>query len=116
LVHPEKVAELIGLMDMVVHFSRREGLARVLPQALCAARPIVATDCDGTSEVCLDGQTGFLVRPGDLRQCADRVLRLARDSALRERFGRHGQAFVRQHFAVEKMLDELADLYLRLTR
>ncbi|MCX6904420.1 MAG: glycosyltransferase family 4 protein [Verrucomicrobia bacterium] len=114
LVAPEQVPALVGVMDLLVHLSRREGLPRVLPQALCAARPVVACDCDGAGEVCLDGQTGFLVRPGDRSQLVQQVLRLARDPALREGMGRRGQVFVRQHFAVEKMLDELAALYVRL--
>jgi len=115
LVPPDRVPAMVGIMDLLVHLSRREGLPRVLPQALCAARPVVACDCDGAGEVCLDGQTGFLVRPGDRSQLVAQVLRLARDPALRESMGRRGQDFVRRHFAVEKMLDELATLYLRLS-
>jgi glycosyltransferase involved in cell wall biosynthesis len=111
LVPPGEVPGLLGLMDVVVHFSRREGLARGLSQASCAAKPVVACDCDGAGEVCLDGQTGFLVSPGDRSQYLDRVLRLVTDPALCERLGRQGQEFVRRHFSVEKMLDELRALY-----
>jgi glycosyltransferase involved in cell wall biosynthesis len=113
LVSPEEVPGLIGIMDVVVHFSRREGLARGIAQALCAGRPVVACDCDGAGEVCLDGETGFLVPPGDLAQYRARILQLARDPVLRERLGRSGQEFVRGNFAVEKMLDELDALYRR---
>ena len=64
-------------MDALVHLSLREGLPRALPQALAAAKPVVAYDCDGASEVCLDGQTGFLVQPGDLTGLKNRLLQLA---------------------------------------
>lgn len=64
LVCPEEVPSYLGIMDTVVHLSRREGLARVLPQALAAGKPIVAYDCDGAREVCLDNETGFLIKPG----------------------------------------------------
>jgi glycosyltransferase involved in cell wall biosynthesis len=114
LVPPEQVPKLLGVMDLVVHFSRREGLARSLSQALCAGRPVVACNCDGADEVCLDGETGFLVPPGALDQYEARVLELAKDPALRKRLGERGQAFVREHFAIEKMLDELWALYRRL--
>src|SRR5882672_6360718 len=40
LVTPEAVPSLIGLMDIVVHLSLREGLARALPQALAVGRQI----------------------------------------------------------------------------
>jgi len=44
LVPPTEVARLAGIMDCLVHLSLREGLARALPQALAAARPVVAYD------------------------------------------------------------------------
>jgi glycosyltransferase involved in cell wall biosynthesis len=47
LVPPRQVPELLGAMDIVVHASLREGLARVLPQALIAGKPIVTYDVDG---------------------------------------------------------------------
>jgi glycosyltransferase involved in cell wall biosynthesis len=114
LVPPEAVARLVGIMDLVVHLSLREGLARALPQALATARPVIAYDCDGAREVCLENETGFLVRPGDLETLQERVLRLAQDPAMRARFGQRGRQFVRERFPVQRMVDELHALYLRL--
>ena len=114
LVRPDEVPALVGLMDIVVHLSRREGLARALPQALAAARPVVAYDCDGAGEVCREGETGFLIAPGDTRTLSDRLLMLAEDPALRENLARRGQTFVRDHFSTTRMVDELHALYLRL--
>lgn len=115
LVAPEQVPPLVGIMDILVHLSRREGLARALPQALAAARPVVACDCDGASEVCLENETGFLVRPGDLAGLRQRLLQLAGDAPLRRRLGERGRQFVRERFGVERMVDDLHQLYLRLT-
>ena len=114
LVHPSGVPPLIGIMDILAHLSLREGLARALPQALAAARPVVAYDCDGASEVCRDNETGFLVRPGNLDALTRRLLQLAGDDALRERLGRRGREFVRDRFGVEQMVDSLYALYLKL--
>jgi glycosyltransferase involved in cell wall biosynthesis len=115
LVPPEAVARLVGIMDLVVHLSLREGLARALPQALAAARPIVAYDLDGAGEVCLENQTGFLVKPGDLPHLREKVIRLAGDRELRERLGQYGRQFVRERFPVQRMVDELHALYLRFS-
>jgi glycosyltransferase involved in cell wall biosynthesis len=116
LVPPEAVAQLVGIMDLVVHLSLREGLARALPQALAAARPVVTYDCDGASEVCFENETGFLVKPGDLAGLQERVLRLAQDPQLRARLGQRGREFVRERFPVQRMVDDLHALYLRLAR
>ena len=114
LVAPTAVPPLVGIMDMLVHLSSREGLPRALPQALAAARPVVAYDSDGAREVCLENETGFLLRPGDLPGLHERLLRLARDAALRERLGRCGRQFVEQRFGVQRMVDDLYQLYMRL--
>jgi glycosyltransferase involved in cell wall biosynthesis len=114
LVPPGAVPTFVGIMDMLVHLSQREGLPRALPQALAAGKPVVAYDCDGVREVCLDGQTGFLIQAGDLKNLAEKIIRLANDSALREKLGRRGQDFVCENFAVEKMVDNIYNLYLKL--
>jgi glycosyltransferase involved in cell wall biosynthesis len=116
LVQPADVPRVIGLMDIVVHLSAREGLPRALPQALAAAKPVVSYNCDGAKEVCLEGETGFLVRPGDLVTLSSRVLDLANDPGLRARLGNRGREFVQERFGVVRMLDALYDLYMRLAR
>jgi glycosyltransferase involved in cell wall biosynthesis len=114
LVPPAAVAPLLGVMDVLAHLSRREGLPRAVSQALAAARPVVAYDVDGAREVCLDNETGFLLPPGDLPALRERLLRLAQDAGLRERLGRTGQQFVRCRFGVQQMVDALYELYLRV--
>jgi glycosyltransferase involved in cell wall biosynthesis len=114
LVPPATIPELLGIMDLVVHLSRREGLARALPQALAAGRPIVAFDCDGASEVCLDGRTGFLVPPDDLDQLRDRIIHLAADPGLRSACGNAGRELVRERFSLQRMIDDLTSLYEQL--
>jgi len=114
LVSPEEVPKFVGIMDALVHLSLREGLPRALPQALAAAKPVVAYDCDGAREVCLDGQTGFLIRPGDLKNLTGKIIRLANDPALRKKFGQSGLDFVRGNFAVEKMVDAVYNLCVKL--
>jgi glycosyltransferase involved in cell wall biosynthesis len=115
LVQPDEMPGLIGAMDLVVHLSYREGLPRALPQALAAGRPVIAYDCDGAREICRTGETGFLVRAGDVGQFRDCVLALASNAKQREEFGRRGQDFVRQWFSIERMIDELYLLYQRLS-
>lgn len=114
LVPPADVPKYLGASDVVVHLSYREGLPRAVSQALASALPVVAYDCDGSREVCLDGRTGFIVAKRDLAALRDRLTRLARDAELRERFGRAGREFVRENFSVEKMVDEIYALYQRL--
>ncbi|MCX8091484.1 MAG: glycosyltransferase family 4 protein [Verrucomicrobiae bacterium] len=111
---PTEIPALVGIMDAVVHLSRREGLPRALAQALAAGRPVVAYDCDGAREVCRDGETGFLLAPGDRAGLQTRLLELAGDAALRARLGERGRALVREQFPVERMVQSLQTLYRKL--
>jgi len=114
LVSPEEIPRYIGVMDVVVHLSRREGLPRALPQALAARRPVVACDCDGASEVCISGETGFLIAPGDREALTERLTQLAENPDLRRQMGERGQDFTRQNFPVQTMVDNIYNLYRKL--
>jgi len=114
LVPPGEVHRYVGIMDCLAHLSYREALSRALPQALAAGKPVVAYDFDGANEVCLENQTGFIVRTGDTATVAQRLLKLAGDAILREKFGRAGQVFVRENFSIEKMVDDQYNIYLKL--
>jgi glycosyltransferase involved in cell wall biosynthesis len=102
-------------MDCVMHLSYREALSRVLPQALAAGKPVIAYDFDGADEICLENQTGFLVRTGDVATAAQRLLQLAGDPALRDKFGQTGREFVRENFSIERMVDDQYAVYLQVT-
>jgi glycosyltransferase involved in cell wall biosynthesis len=114
LVPPGEVAGYVGIMDCLAHLSYREALSRALPQALAAGKPVVAYDFDGADEICLQNETGFLVRTGDIETVAQKLLQLANDSALRKKFGARGQQFIKENFSVEKMVDDQYTVYLKL--
>ena len=114
LVPPDEVPKYVGIMDALVHLSLREGLPRALPQALAAGKPVVAYDCDGAREICPDGETGFLIQPGDLKTLTAKIIQLANDAKLREQFGLRGRQFVKENFSVEKMVDGQYNVYLNL--
>lgn len=116
LVPPTAVAGHVAQMDALVHLSRREGLARALPQALAVGRPVVAYDCDGANEVCINGRTGYLVPVGNLTALRERIRLLVRDPSLRSQLGRQGRDLVRELFPVQRMIDDLHALYRRLTQ
>jgi glycosyltransferase involved in cell wall biosynthesis len=100
----------------LVHLSRREGLPRALPQALAAARPVIAYDCDGAGEVCIEGKTGFLLAPGDLPALSSRILELYSHPELCACLGANGREFVLQRFTIERMVNDIHAVYQKLLR
>lgn len=114
LVPPARVAELLSAMDIVVHTSLREGLARVLPQALIAGKPVVSYDIDGAREVVLPGTTGYLVPPLDVASLTEAIDALVVNPEMRERFGAEGRRRFTEQFRHETMTTRTRALYCRL--
>lgn len=114
LVAPQEIPRYVASMDLLVHLSLREGLARALPQALACGKPVVTFDVDGAGEVCLDGKTGLLVRAGDVNMLAEAVIRLLQDTALAHRMGAQGRESVKERFSEARMVQQLDELYRRL--
>jgi glycosyltransferase involved in cell wall biosynthesis len=113
LVPPGRIPELLNAVDAVVHPSLREGLARVLPQALIVGRPVISYDIDGAREVVLP-ETGVLLAPRDVTGLVNAVLRLAGDPAWRAALGGEGRNRFAHQFRAETMVDALHSLYERL--
>ena len=111
LVPPQRVPELLGASDMVVHASLREGLARVLPQGLIAGKPVVSYDIDGAREVVIPGETGCLLKPRDIPGLVSALLELAGDGALRDRLGSTGRQRFTDQFRTQTMTRRLREIY-----
>ena len=109
----DDVPRLLRASDVLLHTSRWEGLPRVLPQAMAAGLPVVATAVDGAPEVVREGDTGFLAAPRDIDALAAAVSRLVADPGLRRRMGSRGQASVGE-FDVARLVPAQQDLYDRL--
>ncbi len=114
LVPPECIPELLAASDLVVHASLREGLARVLPQALISGKPVVSFDVDGAREVVLPNETGFLVPPRNATALAAAMIRLAAAPDLRCRLGQEGRRRFSDVFRHEHMTAQIRHIYLRL--
>jgi len=113
LVDPDQIPAVLHASDIVVHASLREGLARVLPQALLAGKPVVSFDADGAREV-VDSETGILLAPGDVRGLCLAIETLASSPALREKLGQAGRQRCRERFDHRRMVERIEAVYERI--
>jgi glycosyltransferase involved in cell wall biosynthesis len=114
LAAPEEVPALLQAMDVAVHTSIREGIARVIPQAAAVGKPVVAFALDGAPEAIKDGVSGLLARPYDAPHVADCVLEILTDEPRRHRMGEAGRAFAAANFPVEVMVQRINGVYQEL--
>jgi len=114
LIDRTRIPEMISAMDVVVHTSLREGLARVLPQSLAMGKPCVSFDIDGAREVVINDKTGHLIEAFDSVGLAEGIARLLEDLEMRKQFGENGRRHVDPNFRAEKMVADISEVYQML--
>ena len=114
LVPPSKVPDMIHAMDIVVHTSLWEGLARVLPQGLIAGKPVVSYDVDGAREIVIPGETGYLLPPKSVQELTNALMELVGDRTLRQRLGQTGRDRFTEQFRHQTMTRRIRDVYVSL--
>jgi glycosyltransferase involved in cell wall biosynthesis len=90
---------LLGLYDraaVVACPSFREGFGVVCAEAMAHGRPVVASAVGGLRDLVADGETGFLVPPGDVSALREALERLLGDPELRKRMGAAGRERARR--------------------
>jgi len=81
------VARALDESRVLVLPSRSEGLGRVVVEAFCRGRGVVASRVGGIPDIVTDGETGILVPPGDAAALADALVRVLTDREPAQRFG-----------------------------
>ncbi|MEA2554695.1 MAG: hypothetical protein QOI60_26 [Actinomycetota bacterium] len=102
---------LYAACDVVALTSQLEGTPVALIEASAAGKPVVATRVGGVREVVRDGNTGWLVAPGDPVGMAANIAALLEDPAGAKRMGQEGAIWVRDRFGQERLADDLTALY-----
>ncbi len=113
LLPPEQMPVVMHAADIVVHCSLREGLARTLPQAMLAGKPVISFDIDGTREV-VDSDTGILLEPGDTTGLKTAIETLAAAPQTRTHLGEEGQRRAVEKFDHRVMVEKIEALYERV--
>lgn len=96
-------------MDILCLPSYSDQSPWVCVQASAAGRPVVATAVGGIPDLCVHGETGFLVERGDPAMLEQRLGELIHDQALRARMGRQAHAHALENFSAEKNYNALID-------
>ena len=109
------VPVLLSAADAFVLASSWEGLPNVLMEALAVATPAVATSVGGVEELLQAGETGYTAPPNDPEALAGAMRRMMDHSAQeRAAMGKKGQAFVRERYALERVVDIWEVLFMDL--
>jgi glycosyltransferase involved in cell wall biosynthesis len=104
------VPEVLSLVDVLALTSHSEANPLCLLEAMASEKPVVATRVGSVSETVLDGQTGYLVAPGDIGGMARRVLELLGNRDRAATIGHTGRELVIARWSVARMVEGYQEL------
>jgi glycosyltransferase involved in cell wall biosynthesis len=106
--------QILGMFDIFVSTSRREGLGIFCLEAMARRKPVVAFGVGGVFQYLRDGANGILVPEIDSEALADGIERLVERPDLRQRFGEKALQTVKERFSVERSIDATLEFYAQV--
>lgn len=100
------IKELIGVSDIGILLSYREGLPRNIMELMACGKPVIGTNIRGIRDLVIDGETGFLVPVGDAVTTAECIEKLMSDAELVSVMGVRALEEV-EKYNVESVVGEL---------
>ncbi|HWC30338.1 MAG TPA: glycosyltransferase [Dehalococcoidia bacterium] len=88
--------------QVILQKSIREGYGLTVTEAMWKAKAVIGGNAGGIAEQIRDGYNGYLV--DDVEQCAQRIVELLRDAALRRRLGEHAHEDAEEHGLMPRLL------------
>lgn len=110
----EDAPQLMGALDVLVLPSLTEGLPLTVLEAMAAGTPVIGTAVGGIPEAVRDGETGFIVPPGDPGRLAEAVAAILREPAASARMGQTGRRRAEEAFTIEGEAAKTAAFYRML--
>ena len=105
------IPQMMDALDVLVHPCDTEPFGRVAIEAMAAARPVVGPARGGIAESVVDGQTGFLVEPGNPDAFAKATEHLLVNPRLRHEMGCAGRVRVEAHFSVQQHVTKMVEVF-----
>lgn len=99
----QNVIEWLNVCDLFVQPSLEEGFGLVFVEAGACQKAVVATAVGGIKDIVVNGETGFLVKPGEVGPLEKAVISLLDDPEMAQRFGAAGLDRVRKNFSLRNM-------------
>lgn len=111
-----EVAKALHGMDIVILTSHNEGTPMSLIEAQFCSKPVVATNVGGVMDTFLNGETGFLIPPGNAEAFIEKLAILINNEDLRKVMGDKAAIFASQNFSKAKEINNFRILYQTCTK
>lgn len=107
----QDIPEILNSLDILVVPSRNESFGMVIVEALAAGCPVIASNCDGPSEIIKDGINGLLFEKENILHLKEVLETLIIDKNKRLELRRAGFQHVRKLYSIDKIAFKYESLY-----
>jgi len=109
------VFELLSLSHCLIFPSRTpEPFSISILEAMAFRRPVIAYNVGGVSDAIIDGYNGFLVRRGDYKSLADKIVYLSEHPQEIKRLGENGFKVVSENYSLQSICQKYETLYQKV--
>lgn len=108
------IASFNAGMDVICLTSNNEGTPVSLIEAQACDVPVVTTDVGGVRDIVSEGETGFVIPRGDLKQFAEKLGLLVENEEIRRKMSQNGWSFVREKFHYTRLVSDMEEYYREL--
>ena len=115
----EQLRMLLAVSDVFVYPSLsyqgwEEQFGYSMAEASLMELPVISTRTGSIEDVVVDGDTGFLVEPGNEQELSETMIKLAENADLRARMGQAGRAYIMNQFSQQAVANKFYDFFHRV--
>ena len=106
------VPDLLGITNLYVAMSKREGIPVNILEAKLANLPVIVTNSRGQRELVINDENGYIVEIGDINALKDKIKFLHDDAKIRNKFIANSKNGI-EKYCLENVYEELKEIYLQ---
>jgi len=101
----------IRRMNIGCLISNWEGFGNAVVEYMLEKKPVIATNVGGLKDIVLEGETGFLIEPGNYKMLAERIIYLLENPSLAKQMGEKGNQKAVKEYNMDTWVDRIIKVY-----
>ncbi len=106
----DDLAKFYNVIDVAVNTSKSEAISLMLLESMSSRKPIIAFNVDRLSQIVIDKDNGYLIKPYDYKDFAFKIFTLL-DEKLRTRMGEKSYKIYRYNYSSNNMVNRMENIY-----
>jgi glycosyltransferase involved in cell wall biosynthesis len=97
----DNMPQFLNTLDVFVLPSLNEGIPGAVREAMAMKVPVIATNVGGTADIVIDGETGYLIPPGNSQAISDSIIQILSDEGASQQMSEKGYEHIQNKFSLK---------------